>query len=65
MRQQAAVPSRSYRCIGGVSVHIIYRLIHERQLFAYKDEGGKAWHIPEDAIRDYVVSRRASVRSPE
>ena len=49
----------------GVSVHIIYRLIHEKRLFAYKDEGGKAWHIPEDAIRDYVASRKASVCSPE
>ena len=32
----------------------IYRLIHTGQLPAYKNENGKAWHIPEQSIRDYI-----------
>ena len=41
------------------SSQTVYHLIHTRQLFAYKDEGRKAWRIPEKAIEDYLNARMA------
>lgn len=40
----------------GSSAYSIYKLIHERKLYAYKDDGGKMWKIPEQAILDYLNS---------
>ena len=44
-------------CILGCSVMQIYCLIHEGKLHAYKDEGCRAWHIPEESIMAYISSR--------
>ena len=41
-----------------LSAYSVYRLIHEKRLFAYKDDGGKAWKIPEQSIVDYLNSRK-------
>ena len=41
------------------SAYSVYRLIHEKRLFAYKDDGGKAWKIPEQSIVDYLNSRKS------
>lgn len=35
-------------------VHVIYDLIRTHKLRAYKNPGGRAWHIPADAIQEYV-----------
>ena len=35
----------------------IYQLIHEDVLKAYKDEGGRIWHVPATSIADYVNAR--------
>ena len=40
----------------GSSAYSIYKLIHEEKLYAYKDDGGKMWKIPEQAILDYLNS---------
>ena len=37
------------------SSQVIYELIHNGKLFAYKD--GKAWKIPEKSINDYINAR--------
>lgn len=34
----------------GYSTHTIYQLIHEGKLAAYREEGYKAWRIPEASI---------------
>ena len=41
----------------GCSAYQIYQLIHKRQLQAYKDEGARAWKIPEEAIQHYINAR--------
>ena len=35
----------------------IYHLIHIKALNAYKDIGGRPWHIPNYCIENYVSSR--------
>lgn len=42
-----------------LSAYSVYRLIHEKRLFAYKDDGGKAWKIPEQSIVNYLNSRKS------
>ena len=42
-----------------LSAYSVYRLIHEKRLFAHKDDGGKAWKIPEQSIVDYLNSRKS------
>lgn len=37
----------------------VYRLIHEKKLYAYKDDGGKSWKIPEQSITNYLSSRKS------
>ena len=39
------------------SSQTIYRLIHNKSLNAYKDLGGRPWHIPDYSIRNYIFSR--------
>ena len=34
----------------------IYHLIHNKSLGAYKDVGGRPWHIPNYCIESYVYS---------
>ena len=41
----------------GYSSGKIYRLIHADALLAYKDDGGRIWHIPVTSITSYVSSR--------
>ena len=41
----------------GYSSGTVYRLIHRNAIMAYKDEGGRVWHIPSDSIVDYVAAR--------
>lgn len=41
----------------GYSSGKIYRLIHTEALVAYKDDGGRIWHIPVTSITSYVSSR--------
>ena len=38
----------------GYSTHTVYHLIHTGQLQAFRDEGRKAWRIPENAIIAYL-----------
>lgn len=40
----------------GCSEHKIYRLIHSNVLGAYKDVGGRPWHIPDYCVKDYISS---------
>ncbi len=42
-----------------LSAYGVYKLIHEKKLYAYKDDGGKAWKIPEQSITDYLSSRKS------
>ena len=42
-----------------LSAYSVYRLKKEKRLFAYKDDGGKAWKIPEQSIVDYLNSRKS------
>ena len=44
-------------CVLGCSSYQIYRLIHEGKLPAYKDEGARAWKIPETSIQAYIQTR--------
>lgn len=44
-------------CVLGCSSHQIYQLIHAGQLKAYKDDGARAWKIPERSIEQYIYSR--------
>lgn len=41
-------------CVLGCSAHYIYHLIHTGKLAAYKEEGGRAWKIPEASIMNYI-----------
>ena len=41
----------------GCSTQQIYKLIHIGSLPAYKDADCRAWHIPEQSIKDYIDSR--------
>lgn len=41
----------------GCSSQYIYHLIHTGKLAAYKDEGTRAWKIPEEAIKQYITDR--------
>lgn len=41
----------------GCSSQYIYHLIHTGKLAAYKDEGARAWKIPEEAIKQYITDR--------
>ena len=43
-------------CLLGCSSYTVYKLIYSGQLKAYKMEGQKAWHIPEEAIQDYKTA---------
>ena len=45
------------------SDHIIYRLIHAKELGAYKDTYGRRWRIPESSISNYISSRMSSTAS--
>ena len=45
--------------IFNLSAYSVSRLIHEKKLYAYKDDGGKAWKIPEQSIIDYLNSRKS------
>ena len=47
----------------GCSTYRIYFLIHTGILPAYKDEGGKTWHIPEQSIKDYVATHLNATHS--
>ena len=38
----------------GYSTHTIYQLIHQGKLPAFREEGHKAWRIPESSIKAYV-----------
>ena len=38
----------------GYSTHTIYQLIHEGKLAAYREEGHKAWRIPEASIQAHI-----------
>lgn len=40
----------------GYSAGKIYQLIHADALSAYKDDGGRIWHIPFTSIIDYTSS---------
>lgn len=40
----------------GCSEQKIYRLIRANALGAYKDVGGRPWHIPDYCVRDYIDS---------
>ncbi len=42
-----------------LSAYGVYKLIHEKKLYAYKDDGGRAWKIPEQSIIDYLSSRKS------
>ncbi len=44
-------------CLLGCSSGQIYKLIHQGKLKAYKDEGARAWKIPEASIQEYINSR--------
>ena len=44
-------------CVLGCSSYQVYRMIHEGRLAAYKDEGARAWKIPEEAIQAYIHGR--------
>lgn len=41
----------------GCSSQYIYHLIHTGNLAAYKDEGTRAWKIPEESIKQYITDR--------
>ena len=41
----------------GCSSWKVYQLIHSDSLQAFKDEGGRVWHIPTASILDYVETR--------
>jgi len=41
----------------GYSTHTVYRLIHCGKIPAYKEEGCRAWHIPESSVLAYIDSR--------
>ena len=43
-------------CLLGCSSYTVYHLIHTGQLKAYKMEGHKAWHVPEESIQDYKAA---------
>ena len=40
----------------GYSAGKVYQLIHADTLKAYKDDGGRIWHIPFASIIDYTSS---------
>lgn len=42
-----------------LSAYSVYKLIHEKKIYAYKDDGGKSWKIPEQSIVDYLSSRKS------
>lgn len=42
-----------------LSAYSVYKLIHEKKIYAYKDDGGKSWKIPEQSIIDYLSSRKS------
>lgn len=44
-------------CLLNCSAHYVYKLIHTGQIPAYKDDGCKAWKIPESSIQNYINSR--------
>ena len=39
------------------STYHIYNMIHTGTLPAYKDEGCRTWHIPEQGIKNYIEAR--------
>jgi excisionase family DNA binding protein len=41
----------------GISDRGVYQLIHSGKLCAYKDENNYAWHIPEEALKNYMATR--------
>lgn len=41
----------------GYSTHTVYQLIHTGQIQAFRDEGRKAWRIPESSIHAYLSAR--------
>ena len=41
----------------GYSAGKVYQLIHANVLRAYKDDGGRIWHVPFTSIMDYTSSR--------
>ncbi|MBO6303856.1 MAG: helix-turn-helix domain-containing protein [Selenomonadaceae bacterium] len=41
----------------GYSTQTVYSLIHTGKLKAFRDEGHKAWRIPESAVEDYLKTR--------
>ena len=41
----------------GYSSGKVYQLIHADALKAYKDDGGRIWHVPFASIVDYTHSR--------
>ena len=41
----------------GYSSGKVYQLIHADALKAYKDDGGRIWHVPFTSIIDYTNSR--------
>lgn len=41
-------------CVLGCSSYQVYRMIHEGRLAAYKDDGARAWKIPEESIQSYI-----------
>lgn len=49
-----SVPEASF--VLGCSEQKIYRLIHAKALKAYKDVGGRPWHIPSCSIKEYITS---------
>lgn len=44
-------------CLLGCSAHQVYYMIHTGKLLAYKDEGARAWKIPEQSIQQYIQRR--------
>lgn len=44
-------------CLLGCSSYQVYRMIHEGMLPAYKDEGARAWKIPESSIQAYIQTQ--------
>ena len=40
----------------GYSTHTVYQLIHQGKLGAFREEGHKAWRIPESSIHAYLES---------
>ncbi len=45
-------------CLLGCSAHYIYHLIHTGKLAAYKEDGGRAWKIPEASVMQYINSHK-------